>query len=412
MPADRADWTAVKDKIDGYREELIDVQRTLIAIPAVGPFSDGPGEMAKAKAMEDYYRALGLEIIRVDAPDDRVEGGLRPNVVALGGGQESRRVWLLGHLDIVPPGELELWQTDPYELVVEGDKLIGRGSEDNHQGLVSAYLAAKAFVDSGIVPNLGIGLMAVADEETGSAFGLEYVLNTRPDLFSPDDLIVVPDAGNDTGTLIEVAEKSMCWLKFTVNGLQVHASQPAKGRNTLAGSAHMIVALEELNSLFPAEDPLFEPPNSTFPATKKEANVPNVNTVPGEDVFYIDCRILPQYPVDDVMAAVTEIVERVAGERELTVKVEQVNRADAAPPTKADSPVVKAIQAGVKEVYGRQAEPGGIGGGTVAAFFRRAGLPSAVWQTSPGVAHQPNEYSLISDTLSDAKVMAYLMLFG
>jgi succinyl-diaminopimelate desuccinylase len=54
---------------------------------------------------------------------------------------------------------------------------------------------------------------------------------------------------------------------------------------------------------------------------------------------------------------------------------------------------------------------GGIGGGTVAAFFRRMGIPAAVWSTIDDVAHMPNEYAKIDNMISDAKVMAYLMMY-
>lgn len=411
-PLSPQQWAALSDTIDGYGDEIIELQRELVSIPAVGPFSDGPGEAAKAAAYQTWLENLDLEIHHVDAPDDRVEGGLRPNVLGLLPGSSPRRAWFLGHLDIVPPGEESLWDSDPYQLAVEGDKLIGRGVEDNHAGLVSAYFAAKAFIDAGITPPLSIGLIGVSDEETGSAYGLEYLLDQRPDFFSPDDLIVVPDAGDPDGTLIEIAEKSMAWLKFTVHGKQVHASVPDEGANTLAGTAHMIVALEELNSLFPASDELFKPPVSTFPPTKKEANVPNVNTVPGEDVFYIDCRIVPPHTVDQVTGAALDIVNRVAEERGLTVELEIVNRADSAPSTSIEAPVVQGLMKGVEEIYGRTARAGGIGGGTVAAFFRRAGLPAAVWQTTAENAHQPNEYVYLSSLIGDAKVMAHLIAFG
>jgi succinyl-diaminopimelate desuccinylase len=52
----------------------------------------------------------------------------------------------------------------------------------------------------------------------------------------------------------------------------------------------------------------------------------------------------------------------------------------------------------------------GIGGGTVAAFFRKAGLQAAVWITMPDSAHQPNEYCLIKNIMTDAKVFACLYL--
>jgi succinyl-diaminopimelate desuccinylase len=52
----------------------------------------------------------------------------------------------------------------------------------------------------------------------------------------------------------------------------------------------------------------------------------------------------------------------------------------------------------------------GIGGGTVAAVFRRAGLPAAVWSTIDDVCHQPNEYCVIDYMVNDAKVFAHVCL--
>lgn len=172
----------------------------------------------------------------------------------------------------------------------------------------------------------------------------------------------------------------------------------------------MILELDGLSARFDAQDALFRPAGSTFAPTRIEANVPNVNTVPGKDVFYMDCRILPQYDVEDVIAAARETADRIAGELGLAVNVEDVHREDAAKPTPVDAPVVHALKRAVKRVNGREAEPMGIGGGTVAALFRKAGLPAVVWMTAQDTAHQADEYCLIPDILQDAKVFACLYL--
>jgi succinyl-diaminopimelate desuccinylase len=83
-----------------------------------------------------------------------------------------------------------------------------------------------------------------------------------------------------------------------------------------------------------------------------------------------------------------------------------------APPTSPEAPVVKALQRAIREVYGREATPQGIGGGTVAAFFRKAGLPAAVWMTANDCAHQPNEFCFLSHLLGDAKVLAHVCLLA
>ena len=74
--------------------------------------------------------------------------------------------------------------------------------------------------------------------------------------------------------------------------------------------------------------------------------------------------------------------------------------------------MVKALTRAINEVTGLEAKPMGVGGGTVAVFFRRAGLPAAVWATTQDTAHQPNEYCLISDIITDAKVFARMFMAG
>jgi succinyl-diaminopimelate desuccinylase len=275
---------------------------------------------------------------------------------------------------------------------------------------VSSYLALEALQKTGQELGRSVGLVFVADEETGSRYGLEYLLQKHGTIFHPEDLIIVPDGGNESGTMVEVAEKSMLWLKFTVIGKQCHASTPSRGKNSLYGMARLIVALESLKKGFDRCDKLFSPPTSTFEPTKMEANVPNINTIPGRDVFYVDCRILPQYKVDDIIGFAKEKTDDVAGELDLSITVEPVYRQDAINPTAEDAPVVKALINSIKGVTGLDATPMGIGGGTVAAFFRKAGLPAAVWMTMPDSAHQPNEYCLISNIMNDAKVFASLYM--
>jgi succinyl-diaminopimelate desuccinylase len=402
----------VFNTIDGYRDEIIHFQVELTSKVALGPENEGKGEHEKAKYMQERLKELQPDILEeIRAPDERAQEGYRPNLVAKWeAGNRGPTVWVLGHMDVVPPGDLSLWDSDPYQVKVDDDKIIGRGVEDNHHGIISPYLALKAIQESGLKLKRPVGLVFVADEETGSKYGLDYLLINHGDFFGRDDLIVVPDGGNEKGTMIEVAEKSMLWLKFTVTGQQCHASTPEKGKNSLYGAAKLIIALEKLKHEFGLTDDLYRPPLSTFEPTKMEANIPNINTIPGRDIFYVDCRILPKYGVDDILAAAEEITGEVAKELDLSILVEPVYRQEAATPTPADAPVVKYLKRAIKTVTGLEARPMGIGGGTVAAFFRKAGLPAAVWMTMPDTPHRPNEYCLIKDIIADAKVFACLYL--
>jgi succinyl-diaminopimelate desuccinylase len=409
------DWIEdIFERIEGYEDEIIELQRDLTSRVALGPDNGGTGEHEKAEYLKGRLKELGPDHFEeIKAPDKRAMDGYRPNLIAVWGQDiDAPAVWVLSHMDIVPPGDLSLWHGDPYRIRVEGDRIIGRGVEDDQHGIVSSYMAFKAIQESGVALKRPVGLAFVADEETGSKFGLDYVLNNRGGLFKPHDLIIVPDGGNEEGTMIEVAEKSMLWIRFTVTGKQCHASTPDKGKNSLWGVARLIVALEGLKKEFNLKNDLFSPPVSTFEPTKIEANVPNINTIPGKDVFYIDCRILPSYRVDEILASARAMAGELAKEVDLSIDAEPVYRQDATVPTPVDAPVVEALSRAISMVKGLESKPMGIGGGTVAAFFRRAGLPAAVWITAQDTAHQPNEYCLITDIIEDAKIFAYVYMDG
>lgn len=398
--------------LDTQRDTVVELQRELTAIPALDPQSEGIGEEAKAEYIIARLREFGVtDIETVNAPDIRVPCGYRPNVIArIAGRDTSRTFWIISHMDVVPPGDLDLWDADPYTLRTEGDVLIGRGVEDNQQAIVSSLLMARALCRHDITPEINIGLLFVADEETGNTFGLDHVLAVRPELFRSADLILVPDCGNADGTMLEVAEKSVLWVKVTVTGRQCHGSRPEEGINSLVGAAAMILKVQGLHTSFDLRNDLFVPPVSTFVPTKKEANVPNVNTVPGNDVFYIDCRVLPEYALDDVMQQLQAMAAEVETQYGVTIALEPVQREQATAPTDTGAPVVLALQHAVKSVYGADARPMGIGGGTVAAALRRKGLPAVVWSKIISNAHTPNERSLISANIGDAKVMLHVAL--
>jgi succinyl-diaminopimelate desuccinylase len=208
--------------------------------------------------------------------------------------------------------------------------------------------------------------------------------------------------------MIEVAEKSTLWLRFTVKGRQCHASMPHHGVNACRAAAHAIVALDELSRGYDRTDPLFDVPHSTFEPTKHDANVPNINTIPGLDVFCLDSRILPGTDVDEVLERARQIAAEAVRPFGAECEVEVVMRSDATAPTAPDAPVVRALSAAIRVALGVEARPLGIGGGTVAALFRRAGRPAAVWCPWSDMAHQPDEYCLISHMLAGARVFARL----
>lgn len=405
------DFDRVTKRIDSYRDEMVDMQIRLCSIPAISPSSGGEGEAKKAEVLLDFLKGIGLTDIKViKAPDMDAPSGYRPNILAIKAGKNSSRtVWVMTHMDVVPPGELALWRGDPFKAWVEEGKIYGRGTEDNQQDMVASLYALRAFIEEAIKPQYNVGIALVADEETGSGKGIDYVLkHSNP--FRSQDLIIVPDAGNEDGTMIVVAEKSILWIKFKTLGKQAHGSTPEKGINSFKAASFLVTELNKLYQLFPEKDPIFSPPISTFEPTKKEANVPNINTIPGEDIFYMDSRILPQYRIEEVEAKIQEMMGKIEKEFHVKITMEEAQKAPAAPPTPAEAPVVHALKKAIKAVYNKEGKAVGIGGGTVAALFRRANFDAACWAKMDETAHMPNEYCIIDNMMGDAKVFAHVFL--
>jgi succinyl-diaminopimelate desuccinylase len=165
-----------------------------------------------------------------------------------------------------------------------------------------------------------------------------------------------------------------------------------------------------LYAMFGNFNAVFEPPSSTFEPTKKEANVPNINTIPGEDTVFFDCRILPEYDIREVQKTVRDLADEIEGEFGVRMEIRYPHSVSAPPATAADAPVVLALKQAIREVTGREGKPTGIGGGTVAAILRSAGFPAVCWQTIEDTAHSVNESCVIANVLNDAKVFAHLFL--
>ncbi|HQB88548.1 MAG TPA: M20 family metallo-hydrolase [Treponemataceae bacterium] len=391
------------------RGRMIDLQKKLAACQALAPESGGDGEFEKCLLLEKELAALGLPAgERFDAPDSRVSAGFRPNLVVTIPGRRSEAVWIMTHLDVVPPGDLSKWDSNPWTVVEKDGKLFGRGVEDNQQGLVSSVFAALAFVENGIVPDYTIKLLFVADEEVGSTYGIRFLLEHHR-LFGAEDLILIPDGGDPAGDAMEIAEKNILWLRITTRGVQTHASRPDQGVNAHLAGCALALELNALEQHFNARDTLFEPDRSTIQPTRKEANVPNVNTIPGEDVFYLDCRILPRYSLADVLDEISRTAKRIEERYRVSIswRIDQQIESKATP---KDAPVVLALARAIELVYGATARPIGVGGGTVAAELRNNGYNAVVWSRMDETAHQPNEYCVLDYLCGDAAVMAALML--
>jgi succinyl-diaminopimelate desuccinylase len=400
------------NEIEKLQSQMVQALMELVRIPAVAPENGGEGESKKAEKLVEILKAAGLDKIeRYDAEDERVPTKKRPNIIARYAGETKKEtLWIITHLDIVPPGEDSLWTiAKPFQPIIKDGKIYGRGSEDNTQSMVSSIFATKALKNLGIKPKRTVALCFVADEEQGSTYGIQHLV--KQELFKKEDLIIVPDGGDANGSFIEIAEKSALWLRVRTVGKQTHASRPGDGLNAHRVGMEYALALDKmLHENYAAKDEHFDPPESTFEPTKKDKNVDAVNIVPGEDVNYFDCRILPHYSVEEILSNIKGLAREYQQKTGADISVELVQKTVAPKPTDVNAKIVLMLKEAIKSVRRVEPKVGGIGGGTCAAFFRRINIPAVVWSTEDEMAHQPNEYAKIANLVDDAKIFASLAI--
>ncbi|MEM0139972.1 MAG: M20 family metallo-hydrolase [Ferroplasma sp.] len=387
-------------------EEFIkSVAKRILGIKAVSPMSGGTGEGEKASEIKKILEEIGYSGIKeYNVYDDK--NILRPNLV-LKIGNFDNTLWIISHMDTVPEGDINLWKHEPYKATIEEDKIFGRGSEDNGQSIFTSLLLLKNLKKEKLQINIGIAF--VSDEETGNDYGIKHLL--KQNIFNHGDLIIVPDAGTPDGLLIETAEKTVLQLKFTVSGKQGHASMPESSINALRESSRFIDMLDiALHSKYDRNNSLFYPPYSTFEPTKHEKNIDNINTIPGTDIFYIDCRILPDYKADEILSFIDDTIKKFIYSTHVNIKYEVIERVDAPAPTAENARVIKVLKEAILAIKHHEAKTIGIGGETFASFFRKSGYDAAVWSTTIiESAHMPDEYSLISDAVGDSSVYEYIL---
>ncbi len=160
----------------------------------------------------------------------------RGNVFArLEGAAPERGALLLhGHLDVVP-AEAADWQVHPFSGAVQDGYVWGRGAVDMKDMVGMMLALARQYKRAGVVPPRDIVFAFLADEEAGSTFGAQWLVEHRPDLFDGVteavgevggfSLTVPSRAGGDRRLyLVETAEKGLCWMRLTARARPGHGS--------------------------------------------------------------------------------------------------------------------------------------------------------------------------------------------
>ncbi|MBR1485905.1 MAG: M20/M25/M40 family metallo-hydrolase, partial [Synergistaceae bacterium] len=182
----------IMSEVEKLQDLMVDTLSQLCRIPAISPHNGGTGEDAKIAELQKIIHELGFDEkakIKIEyVDDDKAPNKKRPSLFLEYPGKNSRRLCILTHIDIVPEGDRNSWTLDPFKPEVRGSRLYGRGVSDNGMCLVSSLFALKALLNSGLEPEYTVNLAFVCDEEMGSHFGLEPLLERN--LYRTDDLVI------------------------------------------------------------------------------------------------------------------------------------------------------------------------------------------------------------------------------
>lgn len=168
-----------------------------------------PGDVtAAASFVAGLLRQNGLQ------PETITTGPGRANVyMRLKGNRPGRALLLLHHMDVVPAPDPQAWESPPFEAKISRNQLWGRGSLDM-KGIGLCHLLA--FVEAARNPAREHDLifLATADEETGSEFGLVWLLEHRPDIFEGVTYVL------NEGGITEMRQEKLTYFAVEVGSKQ------------------------------------------------------------------------------------------------------------------------------------------------------------------------------------------------
>ena len=216
--APEVNWRALHD-------EAIDTLCRYIQVDTSNP----PGrERAACDFLGAILQGQGIDYELFDAGgDDRVS--LR---AVLHGNGSKRPFMLMNHTDVVPV-EREYWDVEPFAGLIKDGHIWGRGALDMKGLGVAQLMTFMTLKRLGVALARDVVFFAMADEEAGSAFGVEWLAEHHPESLEAE-YIINEGGGGSTEVFgvqrpvftVSVSEKGPLWLKLTATGRPGHGSMP------------------------------------------------------------------------------------------------------------------------------------------------------------------------------------------
>ena len=355
--------------------------KTLVGFPTVSKDTNLP----LIDFVDDWLRENGVEAVRI-----LNDVGTKANLYATIGPMVEGGVVLSGHSDVVPI-DGQPWDTDPFELTQNEDKLYGRGTCDM-KGFSAIALSLVPEMKSLRKP---IHIALSYDEEIGCLGAPRLIEQMREQIPQPAAVIVGEPSMMDTVT----AHKGLSAFRTVVTGYEAHSSQTHRGVSAVMNAARLINWLSERDSHFKDSTPInngFSPHHTTVHAGVVHGGTA-LNIISRKCEFLWDVRTIPDGPAANVYSEFQEYCNDILLPTMRSVHkgadIQTTALADVPPMREIlDNPALKLAQ----DLTGNTVRSR-VAYVAEAGQFQEAGFPTVI--CGPGSidqAHQPNEFISIN----------------
>jgi len=289
--------------------EALRLAEALIARRSVTPVDDGCQPLLAARLQRIGFEC---EWLMAGPQDFHVTNliarrrGLRPGPVFA----------FAGHTDVVPPGPLDRWSSDPFVPSHRDGHLYGRGAADMKTSIAAMVVAAEEFVGAHPAHAGSIVLLLTSDEEGPSVDGTVRMVEALDARGERLDACIVgePTSVERLGDMIKNGRRGTLTGKLTVRGIQGHVAYPHLARNPVHQFAP---ALAELVATEWDRGNKFFPP-TTWQVSNIHGGTGVGNVIPGEVVVDFNFRFSTESTADSLKARVHALLDRHGLEYSLT----------------------------------------------------------------------------------------------
>lgn len=274
--------------------EVLALTQELIAKRSVTPDDAGCMEL-----IADRLARAGCDCQRLDF-------GVVKNLFVTHG-QGSPVTLLLGHTDVVPPGDAAVWASDPFKPEIRNGRLYGRGAADMKGSVAALVLAMEQIVAERPAHAGTLALLLTSDEEGDAIDGVRRVAEHFRAVGQRIDYCITgePSSMAVLGDLVRVGRRGTLSGTLTVTGIQGHVAYPEKARNPI----HQVLpALTELAARCWDEGyPEFPP--SSFQISNINAGTGANNVIPGTLRALFNFRYNPGWRAEELEREVHAMLE-------------------------------------------------------------------------------------------------------